>query len=143
MSKNSEGVIEFEEKDEYKIIADKIKNRLTFEFIGKWKKAAHVPNYVEHVKKAVTELKPGYSVLSSAVKASTPGFSTTGPLKDSLAYMREKGVGNVAVVISDKKGPIHQMVVNVVMKLAKLKARTFKIREEAEAWLDEEEAGLH
>jgi hypothetical protein len=129
-------MIKFEERGQYSISVDKEKNRINYLFSGDLKSMDDIPNYVEHTKKAVSEVKEGYTLLSHVTAKKAPGFSATTPLKESLKILKSKNVSKTAVVIT--KGQILQkMTLNVVSKLSKLNVKVFDDLDEAEKWLDE------
>jgi hypothetical protein len=136
MAQQSDGKFErFEEKDQYVIEVYPEKNRIKYEFNGDLKSKNNIPHYVEHSAKAVAKITEGYTLLSVVTAKGAPGFSSTTPLKESLALLKSKNVSKTAVVIPKEK-ILQRMTLNVVSKLSGMNVKVFDDVPTAEVWLD-------
>lgn len=130
-------MVKFEEPNQYYVEVEKEKNRFNMSFYGSMKKATDVPQYVEHVRKAVEMLKPGFLLYVEISKNSKPpGFSITKLLKQSQDIIKTGGNKKTAVYI-DPSLMLQRMTLNVVTKLSGLDIKVFRDETEARTWLEE------
>ncbi len=133
--KTNDNHLTLEEKDQYSIEVDVVRNHIRFNLYGPLAKAAHIPNYIFHVEEALKSVKDGFTTLGHATTGKNPGFSTTPVFKKSFNMMAEKGLRKAAFV-NVKKSVVHKMIIGVLSKLAKYEIKIFGTLEEAEKWLE-------
>lgn len=127
----------FEEEGQYKITVEKEKNRIFATFTGA-DKPANMPHYLDHVKKAISQVTKSYTLLAAITEETkNPSFAMTKLLKDSQKLFIDGGVSKTAVVVPPKK-VFQRMTLNVVTKLSGMEIKVFPSSEEAEKWLNEE-----
>lgn len=128
----------YEKSGFYKVEANKDKKRLYLFYFGHWERPDQVPEYVEHVGKALEELKDGgFSTLAQINDTKPPKLAINNIHKKAQQMQKDAGVQRVAIVI--KQGQILQkLTLNVVGKLSGLPQKVFTSFEDAEAWLDAE-----
>ena len=125
----------FEEKDFYSIKTDKNKNRLYLNIVGHWKKAESVPQYVEHVQKAVGKMDKGFTAQVTVDEDKNPGFGVTKLHKQVQQALLDGGIKKTAVFFPRGKA-INNVILNVVGKLSGMPFKVVKSTEEGESWLD-------
>ncbi len=131
-------MIRFEEPGQYIVEADVNNNRLNLTFNGYMRKKEDIPNYLEHVEKAVKALKSGYTSFVAIEKMSkAPSLATTGILRKSQSIVKEAGLSRAAVVLA-KELVLQKMSLKVVTRLSGLaNVKIFDAKDEAEKWLAE------
>ena len=129
-------MVKFEEPNQYVVEVNPEKNRFSMIFSGHMKKAHNIPHYVEHVKKAVDMLKPGFLLfVEISKKSKPPGFSITKLLKESQGVIKAGGNKKTAVFV-DPSLLLQRMTLNVVARLSGLDIKVFRNEEEATTWLE-------
>jgi len=128
----------YENKGFYRIEANKSKKRLYLNYFGHWESPNQVSEYVEHVRKAVEELKEGgFSTLAQIDDTKPPKLALNNLHKQVQQIQKDAGVQRVAIVI--KPGLILQkLTLSVVGRLSGLPQKVFNSVEEGGAWLDAE-----
>lgn len=118
----------------YEVAIDIQKNRLYLTTKGFWSSAAKVPNFITDIKKALLELKPGFSLLTDSSQQKTPPQEVMPvfvQLTDTLRNAKVGKVGNVfgheatVKLAADRFGRKYEVPKNF-----------FDNRDSAEAFLD-------
>jgi hypothetical protein len=130
--------LKFEEKDRYWMEADPEKNRLNLYFVGHWETPEDIPQYTEHVEKAVGMLKPGYSIYAEILDEKPPSLKVTSIHKKGQQIMKDAGVSKTAVYVPKGK-MLQRMSLMVVGRLSGMEVKTFVVKEEALSWLEEKQ----
>jgi hypothetical protein len=126
----------FEKEGFYVIEANVSKNRLYLAALGAWQSPDQVPDYLNHIRTALSELKKGFTCLTYIDDDKPPKLSITRLQTTCMNSITHAGVGQTAVVIP--KGKILQkMSLSVMLRLTGMKLKMFEDREEADKWLDE------
>lgn len=125
----------FEQKDYYWMAVDIEKNRLNLYFVGHWGTPEDVPQYTEHVAKAVGMLKPGYTIYAEIMDEKPPSLKVTSIHKKGQQIMKDAGVTKTAVYLPKGK-MLQKMSLMVVGRLSGMEVKTFATKEEALAWLE-------
>lgn len=126
----------YEEPGQYKIEVYPEKNRWHLFFTGTAKKPADIPNYLEHVKKALSELKPGLTLYVELTTHVSPGFSITSLFRESQTMTIAAGIHKAAIYIPPGF-IVESMILKVTRKLSKMPINIFNDKNEAQKWLDE------
>lgn len=132
--KKNENVRVWEEAGVYTIRVLKDKNRIELIFTSRLKNADDIPDFSEHVRKAVSEVKDGFTILANAYEVEGfPGFSVTKPFAEIQKILKSKNPLRSASV-TRKLG--HKMIVGTIGKLSGLNSKVFDNLEDAKTWLD-------
>lgn len=131
-------MVEFKQDGYYTLQIDKAKNRIKMHFTGYWDRLENVPHYIEHIKKLVDELKPGFTVYARIEGKKPPKLFNTSLQKQVQKIYIDKGFARTAVVL-DEGAITQKMMLLVVGKLSGMNVKVFYEKQEGEAskWLDE------
>jgi hypothetical protein len=121
--------------DKYLIAIDTDKNRIYITIRGFWAKAGDVPNYVEDVEKAASQLTKGFTCLADMTTMKTPSPEAGMLLEKASKVLISAGVSKNAGIFS--QDVIAHMAAERRADAAKLDHKAFAGIEEAEAWLDQ------
>lgn len=119
----------------YSIKADTTKNRIYYTIIGTWKSPSDVPNYLEDIKKAIRQIKPGFTILTDLTHAKTAMPEMKKLHEQAQSILISAGLSNVAEVFPEKDY-ILKMQVDKISETTKMKKQAFGSRKDAEQWLD-------
>lgn len=120
---------------QYKISVDKGKNRAYLTIVGFWRNPEEVPNYVSDWKKAVTMLRPGFTLLTDVREMKIHPASVRDVHEEAQKLLVNAGVRKVAELHADK---VAEMQLDGVSKDSKMPKQNFSDPKEAELWLDEQ-----
>lgn len=130
-------MIEFEQKGFYKIKVEPEKNLYNMYFLGSWNKPQDVPNYVEHIEKTISLLKPGFMSYVEINDDKPPKLAVTGIHRKAQKIQLKAGISKCAVVLESKK-ILQKVSLTVVGKLSGMNTKIFHDKDKARKWLDEE-----
>jgi hypothetical protein len=131
-------MVKFEKEGYYLIRADKKKNRFYLSVFGAWKSPKEIPDYINHVKQALQELKSGFACLTHINDKKPPGIAITKLQSQCQKEIMHAGVKRTAVVLP--KGRIlQQMSLRVITRFTGMEMKMFEAVEEADKWLDEKD----
>lgn len=119
---------------QYEITISKSKNRAYLRILGFWRNPEQVENYLEEWRKALKELKPGFTLLTDAREMKIHPAAVRKVHEDAQALVIDAGLLRVAEVQADK---IAEMQLDGVSADTKMPKKNFNDPLEAERWLDE------
>lgn len=123
----------------YTFEVSKEKNRIYLTPEGKWKTPEDIPDYLEHMKNAISMVKKGFTIIVNVSKMANPALGVTKLLKEGQNMCIEAGLRRSATIVP-KDQLVKTMSLKVVARFSGLKDRekVFPTIEEAEEWLDKE-----
>jgi hypothetical protein len=127
----------YEETGQYKIEVFPEKNHWNLFFTGTAKKPADIPHYLEHVKKALAELKPNLTLYVELTTHVSPGFSITALFRESQKLTVEIGIRKAAIYLPPSF-IVESMILKVTRKLSQMPINIFNKKDEALKWLEEQ-----
>jgi hypothetical protein len=119
----------------YKIAISPEANRAYLTIHGFWRNKDAVPNYLKDWTKAVSALKPGFTLLTDASEMKTHPKDVQRLHEEAQAIVLKAGVVKVAEILKDN---ITELQLNAVAKATQFPKKNFKTVEEAEKWLDQQ-----
>jgi hypothetical protein len=119
----------------YSINADTGKNRIYYTITGTWKSPSDVPNYLEDIKKAVRQVKSGFTILTDLTHAKTAMPEIKKLHEQAQSILISAGLSKVAEVFPEKDY-ILKMQVDKIAQATKMVKKEFINKKEAEEWLD-------
>jgi len=122
----------------YSLAVDQAKNRLYLTINGFWKNRAAVSNYLADLKKATQELSTGYTVFTDVTQMKTPPQDVAALHIEAQKVVVSAGLRKTAELVAQNVAI--SMPLNRYAKTSGMQRRTFHEREEAEVWLDEQQA---
>lgn len=117
----------------YSLAVSASKNRAYLKLIGFWRNAGAVPEYLNDWKKALEDLKPGFSILTDASEMNTHPQDVKMLHAEAQKMVMVAGLAKVAEII---KNDITEYQLDSLAQSTNFPKRNFKTAEEAEAWLD-------
>ncbi len=127
-------MITIAETPQYRIEVLKEKNRAYLTIIGFWRNPEQVSEYVNDWKKAVAELKPGFTVFTDATEMKIHPVPVREVHEKAQKLLKEHGILKVAEL---QKNKIAEIQLDSVSQDTKFPKKNFEVREEAEQWLDQ------
>jgi len=128
---------EIAKNEYYEAYVDEEINRTYWVFKGKWNKVTEIPNYLDHVKESVRNLKPGFTDVVDLRTFEIPSLEVIELLDESQKLTENAGVGRQAQIINKKDLEIVRASRNVVKESdMDLKMMQFGSSEEAIEWLN-------
>ena len=118
----------------YRLDVAPARNRAYLTIIGFWRSPEAVPNYLSDWKKALSYLQKGFTLLTDASQMKTHPQEVRKLHEQAQGLVLKAGVWKVAEVVKDD---VAEMQMDSVAKTTQFPKKSFKSREEAEAWLDE------
>jgi len=123
--------------ERYEMRYNRAKNRVYFKIVGFWSRPEVVPNYVQDWKRLLTDVKPGYTILTDATEMAAPPDEVVKHVHvPAQQVVMKAGVSKIAEVVSR---PVTQLSVQRMARESGMASykREFNDRVEAEKWLDE------
>lgn len=125
----------FGEKNFYYFKVDKNKNHIFLHAQGLWKGYETTPQYINNMKKALSEVQPGFTLLVEAEQMKPPKLVANKMLKEGQRLASERGIKKTAVVMASDQ-LLKVLTLNVVSKLSKIQnQKVFRSMDEASRWL--------
>jgi hypothetical protein len=121
----------------YDLSVSSTQNRAFLTIKGFWRNPEQVPEYIEDWKKAIGELKPGFTLVTDARQMVIHPASVRPLHEQAQKLIINAGVARVAEIQKDK---IAEMQLNGVSKDTQMPKKNFNDIAEAEKWLDEASA---
>ncbi len=118
---------------QYELHVSKEKNRAYLKIIGFWRNPEQVADYLPHWKKALTQLTPGFTLLTDATEMKIHPGTVRKIHEEAQALITEYGVKYVAELQADK---VAELQLDGVSKGTGMPKQNFNDRSLAEAWLD-------
>jgi len=118
---------------EYSLSVSTSKNRAYLRLIGFWRNAGVVPEYLNDWKKALSDLKPGFSILTDASEMKTHPQDVKMLHAEAQKLVLAAGLAKVAEII---KNDVTEYQLDSLAQSTNFPKRSFKTAEEAETWLD-------
>ncbi|MBO0359384.1 hypothetical protein J0X19_15580 [Hymenobacter sp. BT186] len=121
-------------RPEYHVRVDEARNRMIYERFEELTIATELPHYLPDLQRALTLLRPGFTVLADLRRTLGPNLHLLPVFLASHTLMMQAGIGMMAEVhpLSHTMYQISQ----AVRAQTHVPARQFTSREEAEAFLD-------
>ena len=126
---------EIAKNEQYEMYVDRVKNRTHFIFRGFWNSLDDVPNLLEDHKRAMNEVRSGFTSITDVSQLKTPANEVTQLLIEMKNISNEKGQGRVARIMEQALSKIVSQRVDRESEM-NLTTQNFGTYEEAEAWLD-------
>jgi hypothetical protein len=117
----------------YSYHIDKTKNRMYVAYGGAWLKPSQVPDFVKHHEEALTQLRPGFTILADWREMES--VILTDLIEECQKQAIAAGVSKVARVYDQPT--FKEVQADSVSKRTGIIARRFYDIAEAELWLDE------
>lgn len=118
----------------YSITADTDKNRIYFSIVGSWKSPSDVPNYMDDWKKAVKQVRRGFTVLTDMTQAKVALPEIRKLHEDAQKMVMSAGLSKVAEVYPDDA--VLKMQIDRISQASSMTKQAFSDRKAAELWLD-------
>ena len=120
----------------YEFHVDVAKNRVYFTPVGYWDSPQDVPNYISDIKKCVSMLSKGYTVLSDITHLGVPSPEVNKLHSDAQEMMRHAGQRKAAIVNKSMTMNVHLDKVYDSVGKDHFEMGTFNNMDDAENWLD-------
>ena len=120
----------------YEFHVDVAKNRIYFTPVGDWDSPQDVPNYISDIKKCVSMLSKGYTVLSDITHLGVPSPEVNKLHSDAQEMMRHAGQRKAAIVNKSMTMNVHLDKVYDSVGKDHFEMGTFNNMDDAENWLD-------
>lgn len=117
----------------YNLAVSVSKNRAYLKLIGFWRNTEAVPEYLNDWKKALNDLKPGFSILTDASEMNTHPQDVKMLHAEAQKLVIGAGLSKVAEII---KNDITEYQLDSLAQTTNFPKRSFKTIVEAETWLD-------
>jgi hypothetical protein len=117
----------------YSLSVSTSKNRAYLKLIGFWRNTDAVPEYLNDWKKALEDLKPGFSILTDASEMKTHPQDVKMLHAEAQKLTLAAGLAKVAEIIQND---ITEFQLDSLAQSTNFPKRSFKTAEEAETWLD-------
>lgn len=121
------------ENKEYKIQVDIAQNRAFLTVVGFWRKPEDVSDYLNDWKKAISTLKPGFTLLTDVTEMTIHPGEVRDIHLQAQQLIIDAGVKKVAEL---QKAKVAELQLNGVAHESGLPKKNFNSREEAIAWLE-------
>lgn len=121
--------------DKYQIAIDADKNRIYVTICGFWANAAQVPNYVDDLCNAASQLTQGFTCLADMTTMKTPVPEAGALLEEASKALVALGVSKNAGIFS--QDAIAHMAAERRAGAAGMERKAFTNATEAESWLDQ------
>ncbi|MFC6999104.1 hypothetical protein [Rufibacter roseus] len=119
----------------YQITVDETKNRIYMKMFGVWEFLDQVPDYLTHVKEALTKVSPGFSIVTDIREMEDYSFEVQELHIAAQKLIVAAGLLHLAEV-HNLNDPSSEVAIAVAQE-SKINLNIFQTLEEAEAWLDE------
>ncbi|MBN1572076.1 MAG: hypothetical protein JW984_02650 [Deltaproteobacteria bacterium] len=126
---------EIAKNDLYEIYVDTTKNRTHIIYRGFWENLNDVPNLLEDHKRAMSEVKRGFTSITDISEMKTPGQDVIQLLIEMRNISNKKGQGKIARIVDKALIKIVSRRVDRESDMD-LDVENFATYKEAEAWLD-------
>ena len=124
------------DNNHYTLSVNREKNRAYLKIKGFWSKKEIVPNYIPDWKKAVSLLKKDFTLLTDASEMRTHPQEVMALHEEAQGLIIKAGVRRIGELVKDD---IAEIQLNAMAKKTLLPKKNFKIKSEAEQWLDEKD----
>lgn len=123
------------QREKYSISVDSSSNRIYYTMTGFWRNPQEFSDYLNDWNKAISQVKPGFTILTDVRNFKTPPASFKSMFDNMQKMLNEAGLRKTAELFG--KDTVVELSLDSIAKSSGMKKRNFTDQAKAEAWLDE------